>query len=362
MDLGHYAVMVFLTAMTAIVLMVLIGSNTRIGKSRKALFLLATAIIMVSAVAEYLCVRLDGTPEEYRTIHIVLKVLELSAAPFVVYALIAAFNGFRSARPLLPLAVLNLCLEVISGFTGFLFYFDANNVYQHNTYYFIYTLIYMLCVVFFFFQCYRFSRRYQNRNGLALLAILLFLIAGLSIHIIFSELRADWMTIVIAAAMFYIYYCNLVEQTDSLTNLLDRKSYDIYITSVRRKATVIIFDIDSFKEVNDTYGHKVGDICLKTVASILMSVYGKYGLCFRTGGDEFCVIITHQPENLAAVNAAFCAQLDLERQGGGKEYLHNVSFGYADFVPGSGDIAQSIQQADAMMYKYKRENKEKNQS
>ena len=48
--------------------------------------------------------------------------------------------------------------------------------------------------------------------------------------------------------------------------------------------------------INDTFGHNSGDMCLKSVASAIRKVYRKSGLCYRVGGDEFCVIINRKAD------------------------------------------------------------------
>lgn len=350
----QYAAMVFLSVLAALVLMILIGTNTRLGRDKKVLFLLSAVLLIVSAAAEFFAVYLDGSPEKYRAVHIAFKVFELSVSPFLVIVLISSLNGFRRAAALLPLAVINAALEIFTGFTGFIFYFDAANVYHHNTHYWIYTLIYTLCGIYFFCECVRFSAQYQNRGSASLFAILAFLAAGIGIHSLYSEIRADWLTLTIADALFFIYYISLSEQMDSLTRLLDRKSYDIQIASLRKRAILLVFDIDRFKEINDTYGHETGDACLKTIGAILKKSHGRYGLCYRTGGDEFCVIVTKTGINLTAVNTTFCARLDAARKNAAGVNLPGVSLGYAAFNPKRGKIADAVRMADAMMYQCKR--------
>ena len=49
--------------------------------------------------------------------------------------------------------------------------------------------------------------------------------------------------------------------------------------------------MDLFKQVNDTYGHTVGDICLQPVSAIILDAFGSYGQCYRIGGDEFAAVV-----------------------------------------------------------------------
>lgn len=71
---------------------------------------------------------------------------------------------------------------------------------------------------------------------------------------------------------------------DSLTNVYNRRAYDT--TEVKNKDVIAVVDIDFFKKINDTYGHDVGDIILKSLASILK----QYSKTYRYGGEEFVLI------------------------------------------------------------------------
>ena len=53
---------------------------------------------------------------------------------------------------------------------------------------------------------------------------------------------------------------------------------------------VFLFDVDAFKAINDTYGHQYGDECLHTIAAAIRETFSSVGLCYRIGGDEFCVL------------------------------------------------------------------------
>jgi len=82
---------------------------------------------------------------------------------------------------------------------------------------------------------------------------------------------------------------------DSLTGALNRKSFDQTIASVTEeddyKFGMILFDLDHFKTVNDTYGHDAGDRVLKELAGLITSKIRAGDTFFRWGGEEFAIII-----------------------------------------------------------------------
>lgn len=350
----QYAATVLLTVLTGMLLMLLISCNVRLNLTKKKLLFFSALLPILASMAEYFGVVLNGSPENLRLLHMIMKVFELSVAPFFAFLMVYVLNGFRHARFLLPVALVNLILVVMSGFTGLLFYFDSSNVYRHNSCYWIYTLLYILSAVFFFVECYLFSKQYQHRGIAVITGIVIFLSIGLSLHTINAEVRTDWLTLMIGESLFYIYYIGLLQQMDSLTQLLDRKSYDIRIATLHEPATLIFFDVDRFKEVNDTYGHEAGDACLRGIASALKRTYGKYGLCYRIGGDEFCVILPKKRRDMTALQILLKINLNDLRNSDASLQLPTVSLGFSYYKPTYGTIEDTIREADDMMYECKK--------
>ena len=88
---------------------------------------------------------------------------------------------------------------------------------------------------------------------------------------------------------------------DPLTDLLNRGSFDkllrIYETGESSFAMILV-DVDTFKHVNDTYGHSIGDQILKKVASILKTQFRSIDYVCRIGGDEFAIIMVEMTSDL----------------------------------------------------------------
>ena len=88
---------------------------------------------------------------------------------------------------------------------------------------------------------------------------------------------------------------------DALTGVLNRGSYEkllhVYETGERPFALILV-DVDTFKSVNDTYGHAVGDAILKRVSDLLTKAFRSIDYVCRIGGDEFAVIMVEMTSNL----------------------------------------------------------------
>ncbi len=98
--------------------------------------------------------------------------------------------------------------------------------------------------------------------------------------------------------------------TDELTGLKNRRYFNIRFTEEQKRAhrdrrmlTLLLIDVDRFKQYNDTYGHPQGDQVLKAVADTMRRSLNRPGdLCFRIGGDEFaCLFASSGPDESTAL-------------------------------------------------------------
>jgi len=92
-------------------------------------------------------------------------------------------------------------------------------------------------------------------------------------------------------------------EIDPLTLISNRRHFFEISASIIEKVTkekksicFIMFDIDNFKSVNDTYGHSIGDLALKHVTSVINGKLTSNMLFARLGGEEFCILIHHESQ------------------------------------------------------------------
>ena len=100
---------------------------------------------------------------------------------------------------------------------------------------------------------------------------------------------------------------------DELTGLYNRAGYDLVLSTLDLSTTyLIIFDLDNFKEINDTEGHSMGDKALKKVAEILRSNFRSDDYLCRIGGDEFVVFMVHNDTTREKLIRSKIAQINSE--------------------------------------------------
>lgn len=97
-----------------------------------------------------------------------------------------------------------------------------------------------------------------------------------------------------------------ISNTDSLTNIANRKFFETELTKemnraqrYRHKLTLVMFDLDKFKEINDQFGHQVGDEILCQVSELVSDNIRTVDLLARWGGDEFVIIFPELSKKLA---------------------------------------------------------------
>ncbi len=151
-------------------------------------------------------------------------------------------------------------------------------------------------------------------------------------------------------------------RTDSLTNLSNRRAFDDEMQRRfaewqrrRQSFTLIVLDIDHFKQFNDSHGHPAGDEVLRHVGKVLVKTARQMDLPCRYGGEEFAVILpaTEMQEARVAAERFRKAIESAVVKFEGKSLSVKASVGVANIGDGDDDPARLIRRADEALYKSK---------
>lgn len=348
---AYYLEITFLINFVLIIMMIIVSQNSLLSKSqKKALVQMYLLLLMVSCF-EWFVVFLNGKPRSTMLLHSILKAAEYSIVPYLCIHLLKVIEVKSKSRWLYIVAGANVLLETSSVFTGWTFYIDENNFFQHGKLNWIYTAVCLFCSLYVMIKYFKIGGRVQSSNKKMLIAVTILLLSGVFLKQIDGEVRLELLFIVLVGIFMYIYYIDILQKSDPLTGLLNRGSYISKVSDMSDEAVILYFDIDEFKKINDSYGHIYGDEVLFMVGQTIREVYEKYGLCYRIGGDEFCVILEKHIENIEKLNTEFEQKLDRKRK---KEIkLPTVSLGYSTFDPKKDNIDDVIYMADKNMYRTK---------
>ncbi len=156
--------------------------------------------------------------------------------------------------------------------------------------------------------------------------------------------------------------------TDELTGLSNRRCFDnsfekefLRAQRYKNNLTLVMFDIDFFKQVNDTYGHQCGDYILKQVANAALQTFRKTDTVFRFGGEEFTVILTETNIQQALIPLERFRKtietLNLTYQG--QQINITVSIGACQLTDDIDSKEKFIEETDIALYKAKNDGRNK---
>lgn len=129
-----------------------------------------------------------------------------------------------------------------------------------------------------------------------------------------------------------------------------------------RNIMLMFIDLDGLKIINDTYGHSVGDIAIRSIAEVLRSTCKNGEIYCRFGGDEFIVFAADFNENMAAdLTSRLQENIHYINEHMDNPFILNASIGYVIAVPTEGeDLFRFVTEADKVMYEQKRRKKHSN--
>ncbi len=151
--------------------------------------------------------------------------------------------------------------------------------------------------------------------------------------------------------------------SDELTGVSNRRAFyeaaDLELARYARKPrpiALLLIDIDHFKQVNDTYGHLVGDDVIRNLAVVLRRSVRAIDVVARLGGEEFAVMLpSTSPEMAAVIGERIRQNVSTERvQAGDEEILYTISVGVALVQPEMSGTNDLLAAADVALYAAKR--------
>ena len=209
----------------------------------------------------------------------------------------------------LPVVVL-VAISLFSSFAKPLLYtIGEDNVYSRTSYYWVPLLLTGVYAVYSMAMVI-----YAHKKGESVLShhLMRFLFAypfpplvGALIQWMFYGVSIIWTGSVISLLIIYINLQNDKVTTDPLTGISNRRSYESYMarrmSTLRGEGMLFLFmiDVDHFKQINDRWGHSVGDEALKQTAELLKGTVSRNDFIGRVGGDEF--VVCGERENIEGV-------------------------------------------------------------
>lgn len=360
----------------AVTILMIIFFNIRNKKERylydQKLFILIlffNILILIVDTATWVLNTKSGDHARYMNIISNTVYYILNPVPCMLWSVYADFQINKDVKRVkkisLPLSLpvfINAVLALLSPAKGLLFYVDSNNVYYRGK------LFLLMCLICYFYFVYTFIMLVSKKNSIdkrqyiALVSFAFPPFLSAVFQIMFYGISVIWICMAFSLLIVFINIQNSQLYTDYLTGLYNRRQLDNYLyQKIRNKMQSkylagIMIDVNSFKQINDLYGHTAGDNALICVADILKKNFRKNDFIARYGGDEFVVVmeIREKAELISMIDRLkeYIEEYNINND---IPYEISLSIGYDIYKTKSGVSVQKFyKHIDKLMYEDKR--------
>lgn len=265
---------------------------------------------------------------------------------------------------LIPVIV-NLLLSVATYNNGYIFSVDKYNNYVRGPLFMVPILATYLYFIITIYIIIKNKSKLEEKEYKYLLVFEVIPITAILFQVIFIELTLVWASVGISIIIYYLYIQEKLITYDNLTGVWNRFTFESYVTNamINKKIcfSLIYIDLDDFKSINDTYGHKEGDIALKNVAKFLKEYFITTGKVVRMGGDEFVIVVScYDNKKLEEIVINMKTELNIYNEILKREYNIKFSCGYDVYDEKYEDLESFVKSVDKLMYVNKNKKKNKN--
>ena len=293
---------------------------------------------------------------------IVNIVFAFSWTIFVDYKLFTDMKRIKQVYPFVAIpAALVIIGCLINLFTPVFFVVDKYNVYQRTDLFIIPYAVTYSYLAYGVILVYLFRKKVQKYLFLPAIMFMVPIMIGSLLQFFFYGYSLVWLGVAIGMMYLFINVQNEASFVDSLSGLFNRQYLgNLLLMYSRKKDAVgvpagIMLDIDNFKNINNTYGHIMGDDAIATVGRMLRAAVGDKGVICRYGGDEFIILINiNSQKEITDMIDVVETQAELFNESKKKPYNIKYSIGYGIYDSKHESIDDFLRKIDASMYVEKR--------
>jgi diguanylate cyclase (GGDEF)-like protein len=182
------------------------------------------------------------------------------------------------------------------------------------------------------------------------------IIIGSLLQFFFYGYSFMWLGVAVGLISLFINVQNESAYVDALSGLFNRQYLNQFILHSKKGDAAgalagIMLDIDSFKSINDRFGHIVGDDAISAAGKILRTAAADKGVVCRYGGDEFIILMYIKSQNeITDMIDTIKTQARLFNESEQKPYEINFSIGYSTYTGKYESTDDFLKKIDASMY------------
>ena len=357
---------------TAGVLVLLVSLLSRIDNRKNRhlsdhLFDTMIGITLGALVAETASFLLDGVPGRwnYYLQYFLNAYLFLASCSvgmlWVLYVNDRIYHSRQQLRRwLLPVAVpvaLIAVLLVCDLFgAGFIFSISERNVYQRGT---LVALTYRIVFSDYCISLGMAIAAVRRNNHVRFFPVPYFVVPcvlGTVVQSLRYGLSVGWFCVSLAFLFVQLHLYNENAFVDDMSGLYNRKYYDCVIrklASSRKRGVIsgIMLDVNQFKDINDRFGHSVGDDAIRNLGRILSEITTERDMAFRQAGDEFVIVsIGSGKREVEQLMELLKRKVEAFNASSGKPYRLSLAMGYTVWDEEKFDPDAFLHRMDMQMY------------
>lgn len=308
------------------------------------------------------------------TIYVIINQIFTSIAfiaiPVFTYTwfLYAIFNIFRDEKLLekyekytVVLVMICTSLVISNSFTHWLFYLDHQNRYQRGFLFMPFiSLAFVILPITFIMIIYN-RKKMQQGHFIPMIIFVVPTIITSILAIMMYGIAISWVGTTIAIFIIYLFIQSQRLGTDYLTGLYNRRQLNEYLQNrlkgrrSNERFGIAMIDINKFKYINDTWGHKSGDELLINLSRLFKTSFRSREFIARYAGDEFIVIMeVNSKDDIIAAIKRFINSIEQFNSISSTPWNISVSIGYDLYEPSSGTTYDELlNHVDKLMYQSK---------
>ncbi len=270
----------------------------------------------------------------------------------------------RYAKIICGPAIIALLFVWTTPFTGWVFTVSEGNIYSREDLWLVPAAATMAYVIFGMIYIYS-NRKKINKYMIMPIALIMSpIFVGAAVLVIIPGAAIIAMVLTISLVGLYASTQSEFAYIDRLSGIYNRRYLDDYLTGLNedesnkkkeKTITGIMLDMDKFKQINDNFGHHVGDEAIASVGKILRDNLGKMNFAARYGGDEFIIITPMlDSDSIQGLIEKLTDAANKVNASGENPFTLEFSYGYAQFTVGKEKNYDGfMQRMDENMYEYK---------
>ena len=286
------------------------------------------------------------------------------AIAWCIFTDLKLYNSRARVRRIYRIAVIPgailVLIAAINLFVPIVYYLDAANIYHRLPFSYAYYVVSFVYLVSSIVTLKRYETRYDKVRFFTIYLMMGPIVLGTGLQVLHYGVSLIWVSVAIGLTAIYMSIQNEFSYQDTLTGLYNRAYLDYLLDKFTKnpdtKLGGIMVDVDFFKEINDTYGHHIGDEALIDVARVLMFGKPDKGISIRFAGDEFIILLKACSEQVLKNTVKNIRdELALFNEAENRQYTLSLSIGYTLFDYEKDDSDSFFKKMDDNMYEEKKQ-------